>query len=68
MSPWSSPVVIVSKTSPNGNPKYHFCVHYRALNSVTSGDAYPLPNIVRYLDSLHNIYFTRLTCVVVFIK
>lgn len=60
-SPWSSPVVIVSKKSPDGSPKYRFCVDYRALNSITRGDAYPLPNIVETLDCLHNsVYFTTL--------
>lgn len=60
-SPWSSPVVIVSKKSPDGSPKYRFCVDYRALNAITRGDAYPLPNIVETLDHLHNsVYFTTL--------
>ena len=31
-SPWSNPVVIVPKKSPDGIPKYRFCVDYRALN------------------------------------
>uniref|UniRef100_A0A1B6DY26 Reverse transcriptase domain-containing protein n=1 Tax=Clastoptera arizonana TaxID=38151 RepID=A0A1B6DY26_9HEMI len=60
-SPWSSPVVIVNKKSPDGTPKYRFCVDYRALNAITHGDAYPLPNIVETLDCLNNsIYFTTL--------
>ena len=60
-SPWSSPVVIVPKKSPDGIPKYRFCVDYRALNSITKGDAYPLPNIVETLDCLGNSkYFTSL--------
>lgn len=33
-SPWSSPVVIVPKKSPDGKPKYRFSVDYKALNTV----------------------------------
>lgn len=29
-----------------------FCLDYRALNSVTRGDAYPLPRIVDCLNTL----------------
>lgn len=49
-SPWSSAEVIVSKKSPDGSPKYRFCVDYRALKAIMIGDTYPLPNIVRYSD------------------
>lgn len=60
-SPWASPVVIVSKKSPDGSPKYRFCVDYRALNTITRKDAYPLPNIVETLDALSGSeYFTTL--------
>lgn len=56
-SPWGSPVVIVSKKSLDGTPKYRFCVDYRALNAITRGDAYPLPNITETLDSLNGSQF-----------
>ena len=56
-SPWSSPIVLVSK--PDGSVR--FCVDYRKVNSVTKKDAYPLPRID---DTLHALggakYFTTL--------
>jgi len=32
-SPWSAPAILVPKKSPDGTPKYRFCVDFRALNS-----------------------------------
>ena len=42
-NPWSAPAILVPKNSPNGKPKFRFCVDFRALNSVTKFDTYPLP-------------------------
>jgi len=42
-SPWSAPAILVPKQSPDGKPKFRFCVDFRALNSVTKFDTYPLP-------------------------
>ena len=44
-SPWAGPVVLVRKRDGT----HRFCVDYRALNSVTKSDSFPLP---RMLDQL----------------
>lgn len=49
-SPWSSPIVLLDK--PDGS--YRFCVNYKALNSVTKPDAYPLPKVTHILDRLRD--------------
>ena len=47
-SPWSSPVVLVTKK--DGGTR--FCVDYRRLNDATVKVAYPLPRIDDTLDML----------------
>ena len=47
-SPWSSPVVLVTKK--DGGTR--FCVDYGQLNDATVKDAYPLPRIDDTLDML----------------
>ncbi|KAG5890089.1 hypothetical protein JTB14_003652 [Gonioctena quinquepunctata] len=44
-SPWSAPVVLVTKKLPNGEEKVRMCIDYRGLNNVTKKEYYPLPNI-----------------------
>jgi hypothetical protein len=51
-SPWSSPMVIVTKK--DGSPR--FCIDYRNLNAVTTKDVYPLPRVD---DTLHALGSSR---------
>jgi len=62
-SPWSSPAILVPKRSPDGTPKYRFCVDFRALNAVTQFDTYPLPLFEDTVSTLHGSkYFSVLDC------
>ena len=54
---WASPIVPVSKK----DGKLRFCVDFRALNSVTRKDAYPIPRIGEVLELLQGAaYFCTL--------
>jgi transposase InsO family protein/dUTPase len=56
-SPWTSPVVLVSKKDGT----VRFCVDYRKLNQLTKKDSYPLPRIDLMLEKFHDIeYFSTL--------
>ena len=57
VSPWSSNVVLVKKSSG----ELRFCVDFRQLNNLTVKDSYPLPRIDSCMDSLGGAkYFSTL--------
>jgi transposase InsO family protein len=56
-SPWSSPVVLVTKKDGG----HRFCVDYTALNKVTKKDQHPLPKIDEILREVKGAkYFSTL--------
>ena len=57
VSPWVSPVVLVSKADKT----LWLCIDYRNLNKTTIKDSYPLPHIQDTLGTLYgNNLFTTL--------
>lgn len=52
-SPWSSPVVLVKKSTG----AYRFCLDFRRLNQASEKDAYPLPHINSILEKLREANF-----------
>ena len=57
VSPWASPVVLVTKPDKT----LRLCIDYRSLNKATIKDSYPLPHIQDALDTLYgNTLFATL--------
>ena len=52
-SEWSSPVVLIRKRDGD----IRWCIDFRAVNSVTRKDAYPLPLIEQCLDALAGVLY-----------
>ena len=50
-SSWSSPLHLVPKATGEWRP----CGDFRALNTLTRPDRYPIPNINNYSSKLHNM-------------
>jgi transposase InsO family protein len=60
-SPWAAPVILVTKKSADGKPRFRFCTDFRGLNSVTSIPVYPIPDIKSNLSLMAGSkYFTLL--------
>jgi hypothetical protein len=56
---WAAPVILVTKKSLHGTPKYLFCSDFRGLNAVIQVPVYSMPLVQENIDRLNgNKYFT----------
>lgn len=49
-SPWSSPVVLIIKDTPDGEKKVRLVIDYRKINKITRVDKYLIPNIQETIE------------------
>jgi hypothetical protein len=62
-SPWSAPIILAPKKSPDSSKCLRFCIDFRSPNSVTKLDTYPLPVFEETTSTLYGAkYFTVLDC------
>jgi hypothetical protein len=62
-SPWSAPKILVPKISLERKPRFRFCVDFRALNSFTKFDSYPLLVIEETTSTLYSSkYYSVIDC------
>jgi hypothetical protein len=52
-SPWSGPAILVPNKIADSTPILMFCVDFRARNSGTKYDTYPIPVFDEATASLH---------------
>lgn len=55
-SPWGAPAILVRRKDLHGKPQPpRFVIDYRALNSVTKSDGFPLPQVIDILEWLGGV-------------
>ena len=64
-SPYNSPTWIINKEAVSGPPRWRLITDFRAVNEITEGTNYPIPNqtdIINNVASARYITCLDLTC------